>query len=755
MKNVIFTLFLLCSIFYAYGQQSGCDNNRYFNTIFENVTETKGVKYGQNTTIGGNTIDLQMDIYEPEGDVLEQRPLIVFAHGGGFISGERDNMDYICEDFAQKGFVTASISYRLFDADVSNPLVAAEAFIMTVHDMKAAVRYFREDAATTDLYGIDPDFIFAGGISAGAIMASSIGYTDDSDDIAPYIVDIFNANGGLEGNSSTNTQYSSEVQGVLNFSGGIPESHYIDANDPPLYSFHDEFDAILPCGFNPVIAPFHGSCDMHDAADAAGIKNKFYLHTESDDHVDWSYGTVLFESSQFLGEILCENAPNSSWEEVRSGIDKPGFRTWDISVVDENLLWVIPFDYTASQQFSKTTDGGQSWTTGTITTNDPSLGVFGIQGFDENTAIAMMLSFPDQESGKMYKTTDGGISWTEQSTSFVNQYEAPQVFHFFNENEGFALGDLINPVSSALSSHVGYITSDGGDTWEKLGNDVYPAAPGERILLNDTKYMHATGDHIRFGTRDGKMYHSADRGHNWEIHEVASGIAIQSVAFKDELNGIAVSGNESSGNDIIKAFSTSDGGLTWTELTVPPFPRTTGIYFVEGSDNGMNSCGTYIMFNGHYSISGSSFSNDGGQTWELISQQPVFDIEFLNPETGWMGGMIHGADKGGVYKWVGESLEGGDGCTTPTKEILIENTDLNIYPNPASAIVNIHLENDWTGAFTLQIMNTLGQMVYAEKFEKQNRSTTLELDLEKLNTGAYQVILSDGQRMMTKGIIKF
>lgn len=748
MKNTIFTFFLLLINYSLYAQQSGCDNNRYFNTVFENVTTTYDVQYGQNITLSGSFMDLKMDIYEPEGDVLEKRPVIVFAHGNG---QDRDDLDYLCEDFAQRGFVAATISYRPIDLSLPDSIVGI-ALTMGFHDMKAAIRYFREDAATLDNYRIDPDFIFAGGISLGAFMANSVGYLDSSDNISPNILALLNALGGLEGNSSSNIQYSSEVQGVLNYSGFIAEAHFIDADDPPLYSFHDEFDPGVPCGYDPLVIPFYGSCEMHAAAEAAGIKNKLYLRSESPYHVGWHYGTILYESAQFLGEILCENAPDSPWEEIGSGLDNPGFLAFDISVVDENIIWNIPFN---SKHFSKTTDGGQTWTTGTVTTNNSSFGLVGIQAFDENTAIAMMRSFPDEKSGKMYKTTDGGLSWTEQSTSFVNPNEGPRYFHFFDENDGFALGHLIDPDNSSFSSHVGYVTSDGGTTWEKLGTDVYPAAPGERIFAYDTKFLEARGDHLWFGTRIGQMYHSSDRGKTWEVHEVASLMAIHSVAFKDELNGIAVSANDAFNTDLIKTFSTSDGGQTWTELSVPPLPRTTGIYFVEGSAEGSNSCGTYFIFSRYRDLSGTSISKDGGQTWELISQQPVNDIEFITPELGWMGSMIHGADKGGLYKWDGESLESSDGCTTPTKEVIVESHDLTIYPNPVSNITNIRLENDWKGTLNLKIINTLGQMIHFEELEKHNNTTVWALDLNKLNPGAYQLVLSNGQKIKVKPIVKF
>ena len=64
----------------------GCDGNRYFLNVFDNTTKTT-VKFGENTTALGSTQELFMDIYEPVGDNLEKRPLIIWAFGGAFITG--------------------------------------------------------------------------------------------------------------------------------------------------------------------------------------------------------------------------------------------------------------------------------------------------------------------------------------------------------------------------------------------------------------------------------------------------------------------------------------------------------------------------------------------------------------------------------------------------------------------------------------------------------------------------------------------
>ena len=83
---------------------------RYYDKLF-NADETSNVNYGRNVEFDGDTIDLDMHIFEPEGDSFARRPLIIFAFGGSFTMGIKDSPDilYFCDEFAQRGDVTARI----------------------------------------------------------------------------------------------------------------------------------------------------------------------------------------------------------------------------------------------------------------------------------------------------------------------------------------------------------------------------------------------------------------------------------------------------------------------------------------------------------------------------------------------------------------------------------------------------------------------------------------------------------------------
>ena len=119
IKKTILLIFLLCLAVpenFVYSQDSEeCDGARYRYLVFDDFEKIEDVVYGSNISANGEQVDLEMDIYFPQGDTATNRPVILIAHGGFFLMGNNEFPDVLtlCEDFAQMGYVVASFSYRL------------------------------------------------------------------------------------------------------------------------------------------------------------------------------------------------------------------------------------------------------------------------------------------------------------------------------------------------------------------------------------------------------------------------------------------------------------------------------------------------------------------------------------------------------------------------------------------------------------------------------------------------------------------
>ncbi|MBL7787210.1 MAG: carboxylesterase family protein [Chitinophagales bacterium] len=199
MKKTLLIYCLLWGICCSAIAQNSCTNQRYLKAIFPNsqflpnkvyskaapdmLLSLAGVETTQDT-------DLLLDIrFPPNSDTLTKRPAMVWGHGGGFlyiwgldntlVIGSKDNQDIqaIIDTFARRGFVCVSIQYRRG----VNPLDATSAKRAVwrgAQDMNAAIRYIRTNATAL---GIDPNYIFVGGSSAGAFAALHSTYIDPNE----------------------------------------------------------------------------------------------------------------------------------------------------------------------------------------------------------------------------------------------------------------------------------------------------------------------------------------------------------------------------------------------------------------------------------------------------------------------------------------------------------------------------------------------------------------------------------------------
>ena len=295
------------------------DSIRYLDEVFENVTITEDVVYGNAPDLPfiflfeWNTydIDLDMDIYEPEGDTETQRPVIIFIHTGAFFSGHNELDDVVALSIAaaKRGYVAVSINYRL-GLNILSTYSGERAVHRGVQDASAAVRYLKEFAGE---YNIDANNIFVWGTSAGSFIGLHLAFSEDDerpestygggDDPDLGCID-------CEGNSY---DHDSRPKALVSCWGAIGDLDWIDPeNDVPSILFHGTADPIVPYNsgfpftFNILLPIVYGSNLIQGRLSELGIEND--LHSEEGQlHEYW--GTV--NGNWFDG-------PNEYFEQIQS-----------------------------------------------------------------------------------------------------------------------------------------------------------------------------------------------------------------------------------------------------------------------------------------------------------------------------------------------------------------------------------------------------------------------------------------------------
>lgn len=205
---------------------------RFTDAVFEvekPFTKTYAIKGDQN---------LKLDIYQPENDTMQARPLLIFMHGGGFSGGSRTNEAEVkfAETAAKKGYVAVQISYHLTrkgksfgcDYEASGKM---ETFKLAAEDFMDAVNFIIKNK---EEYRIDPDKVIAGGSSAGAEAILNAVYNER-----------------LMFKDLSNYQ-NFKFAGVFSLAGAIVDAKYItEENAVPGVFFHGTEDNLVPYATGP------------------------------------------------------------------------------------------------------------------------------------------------------------------------------------------------------------------------------------------------------------------------------------------------------------------------------------------------------------------------------------------------------------------------------------------------------------------------------------------------------------------------
>jgi acetyl esterase/lipase len=154
---------------------------------------------------------LHLDMFMPEKRGAQKFPGVILVHGGGWRSGNRQMEWPMAQHLAARGYVTATVEYRL----------SPEALYPTgIFDLKAAIRWMRANAAAN---AIDPAKIAVYGCSAGGELAAFLGVTGDMKQFE-----------GTLGNQkfSSRVQAVVDIDGILDFTDPAESAKDLDPMKP-------------------------------------------------------------------------------------------------------------------------------------------------------------------------------------------------------------------------------------------------------------------------------------------------------------------------------------------------------------------------------------------------------------------------------------------------------------------------------------------------------------------------------------------
>jgi len=157
--------------------------DEYFTTekVYQKLIKTFPFIQKPNTTLPDNvklvgnvvykkigTRELRLDIFSPINKSSNELPCILIFHGGGWRSGSKEMEHPLAAKIASFGVVAICVEYRL------TPEAKYPAAVL---DAKTSVRWIRK---FSEKYHVDKSRVYILGASAGALLATLVGVTDET-----------------------------------------------------------------------------------------------------------------------------------------------------------------------------------------------------------------------------------------------------------------------------------------------------------------------------------------------------------------------------------------------------------------------------------------------------------------------------------------------------------------------------------------------------------------------------------------------
>jgi photosystem II stability/assembly factor-like uncharacterized protein len=324
-------------------------------------------------------------------------------------------------------------------------------------------------------------------------------------------------------------------------------------------------------------------------------------------------------------------AAGAQWQALASPTD---VELRGLSIVSPEVVWASGMRGTVL----RTTDRGASWERDTV----PGAATLDFRAVSATSReVAHVLSIGD--SSRIFRTTDGGRTW---SLRFVSLRKGTffDAIQFWDAKHGIAMSDPVDGRFLVIT------TDDGGDTWtETPASGMPPALPGEGGFAASGTCLVVTGDGdawlVSGGAATARLYHSADRGRTWTVHDtpLRAGVAsagIFSVAFRDATHGVISGGDYQQPSLRGRNLAvTANAGVTWTlvDSASSPAGYRSAVAFVPGTG------GRRLLAVG---LTGTDLSRDGGMTWTNVDTTPLNSVQFAVDGTGWAVG-----PKGRIARW--------------------------------------------------------------------------------------------------------
>jgi len=359
-----------------------------------------------------------------------------------------------------------------------------------------------------------------------------------------------------------------------------------------------------------------------------------------------------------------------------------------------------------------TTDGGANW----YEQDPPPNNVYYTVCFSDNQH-----GWAAGFGGKIIGTSDGGTNWTQQSSGTTTDlFDAC----FVDQNQGWIVGGDNGTFPNYDPYRVILHTSNGGSNWSKQvdQNDEYLL---RAVHFSDQTNGWAVGE-------SGTILHTSDGGGNWNQQMADNSYHFYGVHSVNSMKGWVV-GTYLGLPHVAVIFNTIDGGVTWESQDFGTDESFSDIFFTD-ENHGWVVGGT----SGQANI---TYTTDGGINW--ITDYPTVNtgltaVHFIDNSTGWSVGNL-----GTIITT----------STTTDVDDQVNNSDIEIYPNPASNYLTIELPGQTQSSTSIKIYTSIGKLVFSASIPANSTNGSRNINTSNFSEGLYTLAIQDENGRNTEKLI--
>jgi len=291
MKKIIFLLFVILSINFTF---TSCSSDDVAIDDDNTISDPLAAETFLNVSYGENSQQVY-DIYLPEGRISEKTKVLILVHGGGWTSGDKEDMNDFINLIQQSlpNYAVVNINYVL--ANTNPPFIPA--FPNQFLDLGAVINQITEQKEELQIL---PEFGLIG-TSAGAHISLMYDYVYDNNNVVKMVCDIVGPTNFIDPFYADNPLFNLALTALVDESEYPVGTNYAEVTSPVFQVSTTSSPTIMFYGNQDPLVPLTNGELLKTNLTNASVTNSFTVYEGG--HGNWDEASYLNLQLQLIDFI--------------------------------------------------------------------------------------------------------------------------------------------------------------------------------------------------------------------------------------------------------------------------------------------------------------------------------------------------------------------------------------------------------------------------------------------------------------------